>query len=408
MQLLRRLKDNRIIRTALIAVLAIVAAVSVFQGIRNAIELSQDFQWDAAKALADGIDPYELSESPEKAMEYPDLAEFYKMFTDRGLNQQMEANQFPSLLMLLFPMTVFPPYAAKVVWLVLNLAFTAGIALLLKKTFFEQTGTYEYCLIVLLTLAGTPYRNQLGVGQHTLFAFFFFMLAVFFEKRSQDKTGIGSTCLIALCLFVSYFKYTLTAPLTLWFLYKRRYKEIAISIALHVVLTVAAAAMLKKSVVYMITAPLHVASRLSAEGGLDLGVLIGGKAYYAAALIFALMLTAIVMMLPEDKEKLLFSALILWSLILTYHRTYDFFVLSAVTMLFCKDEDTGITETYRPHLTASYAILITAVYFVLRIFSENTASKAVTGTLYYAFTVAVTLLLVKAVTDKRGKTNGQT
>ena len=412
MQSLRHLKDNRIIRTAVIAVLALLATISVLQGIRNALVLSQDFQWDAAKALAMGLDPYELSEDGERALAYPQLAEFYSMFTDQGLTQKMEANQFPSLLMLLFPMTLMPAVAAKTAWLVLNLAFTAGTAYLLKKTFFENTGAYEYTVMILLMLAGTPYRNQIGVGQHTLFAFFFFMLAIFIEKKASSKTGAGVTFLIAMCLFVSYFKYTLTAPLTLYFVYKKRYKEIAISVAAHVVLTEIAALFLGKSFIYMLTAPLHVASRLAAQGGIDLGVILGGGAvYYATALIFALVLFVITVLFPENAEKPLMTLLILWSLILTYHRTYDLFVLTAAGMIFCEDADAqGVLPDIRfeKPLKASYLILLFTVYFALRIFNENTASKTAAGIIYYLFTAAVTCLCIRAVSDKRKKTDGRT
>ncbi len=57
------------------AVLIILAAISVVQGVRNALRFSQDFQWDASRSLLIGINPYEQSmidaeeEAAQKAVE---------------------------------------------------------------------------------------------------------------------------------------------------------------------------------------------------------------------------------------------------------------------------------------------------------------------------------------------------
>ncbi len=407
MSFLSRLCEKKTARILIMSVLALLAAVSVFAGARNALEFSQDFQWDAAKALSLRLDPYELSKDQAKAYEHPELSEFYRMFTDRGLTQKMEANQFPSLLMLLWPMTVFAPQAAKTIWLVLNLLFTAGIIWLLRKTFFEDTGGFEYAVISLLMLAGTPYRNQIGVGQHTLFAFFFFMLAVYVERKKTAGDGMGNSVLISLCLFVSYFKYTLTAPLALYFLYKKKYTALALSAAMHVVLTEAAALWLGKSFIYMIKAPLGVASALASEGGIDLGVILGGGAVYAiAALIAAAALVVMTFAFPADKEYVLLSILICASLILTYHRTYDFFVLSAAAMFFCRGGADCMGEKERDIYFYSYAVLLAAVYFGLRLFNENDFSKAAAGIIYYAYTAALVVYGITLIRKNKNERYG--
>lgn len=382
----------------MIALLALAAAVSILQGARNALEYSQDFQWDAAKALAEGIDPYALSlRDGNTAEEIPQLAGFYRMFTDRGLEQRMEANQFPTLLMLLFPMTIFEPRTAKVLWLFLNLLFTAGIAFLLRKTFFEDAGSYEYALIILLMLAGTPYRNQLGVGQHTLFAFFFFMLAVYFD-RTDVKGDLRNSALVTFCLFVSYFKYTLTAPLALYFVYRKRYREIAASVAAHIALTAVFALRFKTNLLYMIKAPLMVASRLSAEGGIDIGVWLMSPLSYVVAVIIAAALVILTIKLPKDNEGLLISVLIMWSLILTYHRTYDFFVLSAAAAVYCMKGFHNPDGVDGPAvMPIAFSILMIAVYFGLRVFNENTFSKICIGILYYLYTFALTFDAVRVI-----------
>lgn len=398
MDRLKGLFARRIVRTAVVVVLGLLAAVSVYAGIKNALLYSQDFQWDAAKALCMGLDPYELSQDPQKCDSIPELNAFYRMYTDKGLSQKMEANQFPSLLLLLAPMTVFSPGVARVIWLILNLFITAGIALLMRRTFFADVPIYGYSVGVLVMLAGTPYRNQIGVGQHTLFAFFFFMLAVYLERNMREHT-VGKTVAVSFCLFVSYFKYTLTAPLALYFLYRKRYKELALSVAGHVAVTEVAALWLGRSFFYMIKAPLQVASALVSEGGIDLGVLLPGTASMAVAAVLGIGLAVIALMLPEDNDDELFSLLILWSMVLTYHRTYDFFVLSAVYMLFIRGRR-SVPESVWNVANVYYWLLIVAVYFVLRIFNENEPSKMAVAVLYYLFAVCTGFYCIRLIKDK--------
>lgn len=370
----------------MILALALMAVVSLYAGAKNAFYYSQDFQWDAAKALWQKIDPYELSLNPGMNYESKELEEFYRLFTDKGLKQKMEANQFPSLLLLLVPYTFMPPFTAKIAWLISNLLFTIGIIVFLRKTFLAKLSLFEFSAVTLLMIAGTPYRNQLGVGQHTLFSFFFFLLAVYFERREKSISG---SVAITISLFISYFKYTLTAPLALYFVYRKRYKELVISVLMHVLLTIVMAARMGKSVIYMITAPLQVSMNLSGEGGIDIGALVGGgKLSLLIAAVVGIFLLVLCIKMPEGCDDYLVPVLIFWSLILTYHRTYDFFVLSAAVMMFTDKKNN------RP-LLAGYLIVVLAVYFGLRLFNENTPSRIVVGVMYYILTVLITYFAVK-------------
>ena len=211
--LLLRLWNERRIRMILIGIMAALALVSLIQGIRNAAEFSQDFQWDAAKVFTLRINPYDESMNPSGVLDSYGFEDYYL---------QMEANQFPSLLVLLILYTFLPPLAARYAWIISNMIFTAGIIALLRKTFLRAVDRDLFVFLMLLMIAGTPYRNQIGVGQHTLFSFFFFLLAVWCEDRrseaeSEQKKAIAFMTGTIVCLFVCYFKYTLTVPLCLYF-----------------------------------------------------------------------------------------------------------------------------------------------------------------------------------------------
>lgn len=395
----QKLLNNRKVQILIIVILSAFAAISVFQGVRNAIEVSQDFQWDAARAIVERVDPYELSMHPEMEIESDILNSFYKLFTDKGLKQKMEANQFPSLLFILIPYTFLTPLAARYAWIVTNLLLTGLSIWLLRQTFLKNLSTFSYWVCILLMLSGTPFRNQLGVGQHTIFSFSFFLLAVWLDE-AQIK---GDRIFITICLFICYFKYTLTAPLVLYMLYKKRYMEFAWSVILHILINVIAAFWLGKSILYVFINPLKVSSALSAEGGIDLGALMGGSnlSLIIGAFI-AIGLTYVSFYLPKNKEYILFPLLLTWSLIITYHRTYDFFVLSAMPVLFCDDFAKDFGDKIKKYMFFGYCAVLFLIYFGLRIFNENTMSKIIVGFVYYVFAIALFYLAIR-LTGRKGE-----
>lgn len=393
--MINKLLQKKGFGTLIIAVMVLLAAVSLVQGVRNAARDSQDFQWDAMKVFSLRINPYDESMNPTGVLDTLGYEEYYL---------QMEANQFPSLLMLLIPFAPLSPLGARYVWIICNLIFTGLIVILLRKTFLKDMNGYLYTLLSLLMIAGTPYRNQIGVGQHTLFAFCFFLAAVWYSEYRENRSSL----LTVLALFICYFKYTLTVPLVLYFVYKKRYKEIIISAFMHVVLTVVSAFWLSDSVMNMIIKPLKVSSALSAEGGLDISALMGGSpaALLTGGLVMIVLFTAAVRM-PEGMDRTFFSALVLWSVIITYHRTYDFFVIVAAAGFFL-ERGIGVSSTdtsaetaeenkvsFLNYLNMYYIVVMFAVFFVLRVFSENTASKISVGAFYYILTMVITAYALK-------------
>ncbi len=382
---------KKYVRATVYIVLILLSALSVLQGVKNALRFSQDFQYDAALALRCGIDPYEVSLSPGGVPEDSRLSEFYRIFEESGAPQKMEANQFPSLLMLLFPMTLFLYGTARILWTILNLLFTVLIILLLRRTFLKDADRDVFNILMLLMIAGTPWRNQMGVGQHTLFSFFFFLLSVYLSDKEMTIPS-------GLALSVSYFKYTLTAPLAVFYLYKKRYREFFISLIPHIIGTFAAALMLGKGFKDMITEPLKVASALAGEGSIDIGALTGGSvAGYILTILIMVLCVAASFFLPEGKDRMFFSLLILLSLIMTYHRTYDFFVLSAAAAGTCLGEhrDSGTDLSAREKvILCFYALTLLTFFFLLRVFNENTPSLFFAAGVYYLNLIVYTCRVI--------------
>ncbi|MGN0253736.1 MAG: glycosyltransferase family 87 protein [Lachnospiraceae bacterium] len=387
--MINKLSQNKYFKNALLLILILLAAVSLFQGVRNAIHDSQDFQWDAMKVFSHRINPYDESANmnPSGILEQYGYDKYYL---------QMEANQFPSLLMILLVFAPLQPLTARYVWIVLNLLFTALIVFLLKKTLLKDMDNYSFCMLSLLMIAGTPYRNQLGVGQHTLFAFCFFLIALYFSEYSEKRNAF----IVTIALFICYFKYTLTVPLVLYFIYKKRYKEIIVSVLMHGVLTLVGAWWLNDSIMNMILKPLLVSSKLAAEGGLDISALFSGSviAYILAFVIMLALFISAFRMNPKY-ERTYMSCLILWSLIITYHRTYDFFVMITVYAMFLELEALSensqciMSENGINYLKIFYFITMISVFFVLRVFMESLSSRIFVGILYYILTIAVSIIV---------------
>ncbi|MBQ8955986.1 MAG: DUF2029 domain-containing protein [Lachnospiraceae bacterium] len=401
----KKTTSDRRFWAVLYVLMALLGIISIYEGIANGIVWSQDFQYDAATALVNGYDPYDMSMDFDESR-LPDIAGlkgFYEYYDGLGTPQKMEANQFPSLLYILTPYTLLPYGAARILWVVTNILCTAVIIWLLKKTFMTQVDERLYPVFMLLMLAGTPWRNQIGVGQHTLFAASFFLLAVYVSdqrdiKDDTDTAGSGiraggsgwRVVASGLLLSLSYLKYTVTAPLALYFIYKKKWKAFVISLVPHILLTGTASLILHEPYTDMLIKPLRVASALAGEGSIDIGALTGGSPagliVTAAAMIF---LFTVAVMMPEGNDELFISVAALLSLVMTYHRTYDFFIMIIVFGYFA----TGRMKTAE----IIYLITTLAFFFVLRVFHENIISLTVSGALYYACVISFVVVSIDKI-----------
>ncbi len=398
-------------------ILAALALISLIQGCKNAIQYSQDFQWDAAKVLTLRMNPYDLSLNPTDELKALGYEEYYL---------QMEANQFPSLLWILYPYTLLPPLAARYAWLISNLIFTAVLAWLFYKLFFEPGLRDEFIIVILAMISGMPWRNHIGVGQHTIFALTFFLLSVTFCKSAKDNTGGRKWLLFflsAFCLAVSFFKYTLTAPLALYYVYKRRYDILSLAVLPHIILTAFSARWLNDSFMNMIKKPLQVASWLAGGGSLDIGAVIGGispdlasKSVLLTGLFMAL-LFVYVLMIPAGFDRELLTVLTLWSMVITYHRIYDYFVLALcapgvwlIASALIRNGQTDASEDEKDNAREGdlisrvlkspdmilYLAALLVIFYLIRVFHEAVFIMVAAGVLYYALTIFMTVGLYRS------------
>ena len=183
------------------------AALSLAIGFKNGFR-EYDFQWDPAKLLAMGDNPYIYSLG-HKAIPYEGFMQKY-----------IDANQVPSCLLLLLPFTYLPQLLANQIWDVCNLVFTAVFLCYLYKCFFAgKSFADKFVWAVLVFLSGTPLRMLIGNGQHLMFSLAFFMPAYYYASK-------GRRYLSGVLLALSAFKYTTIAPLAFIFVFRRWWRPI--------------------------------------------------------------------------------------------------------------------------------------------------------------------------------------
>ena len=384
--MLERLKEERyqdIIYKVIFLFLMLYAVFSVGMGIRDGIVEGRDFQWDSAKVLALRIDPYQETLAPTGSLNQYEYIEEY---------DRLEANQFPSLLWLLYPMTFFSAANAKIVWTVCNLLFAVGFLWGLRKTFLEKISARGFAWCCLIFAAGTPFRNCLALGQHTLFALFFFIVAVWAAEK-------GYAVAAGILLSISYFKYTLIVPLVLYFIYKRWIKQLLISVVPHILLTLFSMWWLDKSLGYLILQPLKIATWLTDEGTIDLGKLFGnGTGILAVEMVVGLLFAIMILFTGKNRDEKVISVLTLMSLIITYHRFYDFVVLIIPLSLAWNMKKTNLSGILN-------AIIVFISYFLFSVFIhiwglEGKEYDLLTGVLaivYYMLLIYETGCLLKEI-----------
>jgi len=292
-----------------------LAALGVAIGFKNGL-CEFDFQWDPAKVLVLGDNPYVYS------LEHKPVP--YDGFINKHIGA---ANQLPSCLLLLVPWTAFPQLLANQIWDFCNLIFTAVFLWFVYKTFFESKPICNYFYwIAFILLAGSPLRILIGVGQHLMFSLAFFMPAYYYaEKRKFALSGI--------LLALSGFKYTTVAPLAFIFISRRWWRPIIIAAAIHIAATIGCGLYLSESPITLIRQSFQVSSALTACGTADFASLMAscgsgdiktwanfGYVIYGT-LLFVLAFTR------HRDNTLLMSILAVLSNVMFYHRTYDFVVL---------------------------------------------------------------------------------
>lgn len=183
--------------------LSVPAGMSLYAGVRRGLERGQDFQWSGAHLTGLHVDPYRqyLSGDPGH----------------RILLAQVP-NYLQELYVLLLPIGAVRFESARAAWVVLNLLFLAWVVAMMRKVY--ALGRGETLLLLLLTLASTPFRIVLGNGQQSLLELVFFCLV--FTARSPVGRGLA--------LGLSYAKYSFSPVMVFYLAMRRQFRMLLLSL----------------------------------------------------------------------------------------------------------------------------------------------------------------------------------
>ncbi len=189
-------------RRLVLAVLFILALISVGQGVGNALKYSRDFQWSPIVVLWDGINPYSEVLSGNFSI---------RMILDQS------PGYLHAMYVFLAPFALLDWEPAKVVWLIFNLV--AGLFIC-----YFLGAQYQLCaqmrfVITFIFLCSTPFRNCLGNGQISIL-----MLLCFTALYSTRHTTAG------VISGLTYIKYSFAPPLATYILFSRGWRIFALSL----------------------------------------------------------------------------------------------------------------------------------------------------------------------------------
>lgn len=325
--------------------LILAACISLIQGLNNAIirpDGSQDNQWGPSRSLLEHTDPYVAYLDP---------------IGNSPFTLSQNPNYPASGLVFLWAYAVWKWSTAKVLWAFSNVLFTLMIFFCLFRLLPPNATSTTKLLLVTLFLMGTPWRNGVGNGQHAIFTLSFFLLAVVMLSRNDKSAGIP--------LAVSWFKYTIAFPLSLFFARsKRGWTTILVAAAIHVALTIFVAVWVGTSPVNLLLGPIQVAQSATGRGYLDVFAIASefGLSSRLVPTVFALVILGITYVaVRRDADKLsCLSTLSIAAMTVAFHAGYDFVVLVIPLSYALRERAINIRAKY-------YLLLIGMIWFVDKI-----------------------------------------
>jgi arabinofuranan 3-O-arabinosyltransferase len=285
----------------------------------------------------------------------------------------------------LLPLGALPWAVAKPAWAVVTLAATGMLYWCARTDLAPRLDSRLLAFGFLLLLISTPYRNVLSNGQEAIFAVATFAMALRQARR-------GQTAIAGLFLALSWFKYTLTFPLSLVFVARRDWRVLAVAAATHAVLTLAAAWWTGTDLVAS-TFGFFAVARLAIDyrfGFLDVNSIAAHLALpYALAAVAAVALAAAGLVLAwrlrDRDEPLLLAVTSLMAMAAFYHFSYDcvifVFPLLYVLQAMARGAVRGPGWAFVPLVVAAIA----ATWFLNRIVAGNNEGYGFGGAGYTTF-----------------------
>lgn len=330
--------NYKIVKNIFIGLLLSLAIISIMQGSINAINFSQDSMWPRIKALLYGVNPYNQNA----------IKLFYQQF---GYDNFFGASvhYFPSALYVMAPLALINNILiSKWALLIFSLMSTFGLLYYFYKLYNFKKINIEFLFIVLLFLSGVPFRNSLGVGQNGLIAVFFLMVSLKYRDNQLLSGFMFSFSLM---------KYTLTGLFIFYFLKTKKYLSLFVAGFIHLTLHFLAMNNLNLTFFELILQPLQSSGGLVSAGFADYLSNIDNQIIAFLLSVTTLLITLTIIFSKKLSTQELISLLTITTLMIVYHRLYDYFIL--ILMFPVINNLTRINKFYK----ISFHILL--VYFFI-------------------------------------------
>jgi hypothetical protein len=227
-------KKNQIVKYCIQCILLFMVLAAVYLNVlmfKTAItEGSSDFQWQPTRELLQRQNPYESYLSGHYFMAQ---TPFYPL----------------TGYIFLIPYAVMDWEYAKIAWALTNYLATFVLLYCLQKL-WKIENTIIVIFLCSAFLISRPYRYVICYGQHDLYVLALFVWSSVATLKNKYLGGI--------LLGLSWFKYSTTFPLSLYFIFKQEWKSILIGIITQCVLLMVICLWLWQSPLHILTNYLDV------------------------------------------------------------------------------------------------------------------------------------------------------
>jgi hypothetical protein len=303
--------------------------------------------WYSGHFLRQGNDPYQAfftKQEPIIPVKYLDGKVVSTLPVAQLGLATTPANTAP-IVMLLAIFSFFSWPIAKILWMICNLIFMLAIPCMIVRLWSDKIVdriSQENLFIGLTFWALLAARNAAGNGQTTLFVFVLMLLALLLAKKNWGMAGLA--------LGIALSKYSLSLPLVLFLLYKQKYRIVATSLATQIAGVITMSLLTDTTFLQVVNDYILMLQLHNTQQGIHLATLMPGSSIvtFPIVTVFTIIVYGFCgywvlinyKRLPASEKTFselhILTILVLWTLLIAYHREYDAVVfILYVTLIVC-------------------------------------------------------------------------
>ncbi len=297
--------------------------------------------WYAGHFVIQRHDPYAAfyaGEQPELPIKYLDgvIVDHYPV---AQTSLEAAPTNTPLMVLLLTPFSFFSWNVAKHLFVVINLFLmlvTGWIVLRLLPFADVKLSPSNELLLFLAYFDLSATRIAIENGQTTLSVFLFMLLALLYAKKSWRITGVS--------LGIALSKYSLSLPVFLFFVYKRKLKIVLLAITVQILGVLALATIAKTSPFAIVTENVRLFFDILNQPGVFVNLssilnAVTQNSFLAQISVFVMSAFVFVLFFlwlrgrklknvsDEVMDFHILTILFLWTILVGYHRIYDTLIL---------------------------------------------------------------------------------